>query len=64
MQPPGIQRKLVERMGGRVGVESEEGKGSRFWLSFVAGDAPQRPNLGREDESGLSAAGLRAGRGG
>jgi PAS domain S-box-containing protein len=27
-----IVRKAVERMGGRVGVESEAGRGSRFWL--------------------------------
>jgi signal transduction histidine kinase len=27
--------KVVERMGGRVGVESEEGKGSRFWLELA-----------------------------
>lgn len=27
-----IVRKAVERMGGEVGVESEPGKGSRFWL--------------------------------
>ena len=29
-----IVRKAVERMGGRVGVESELGKGSRFWVSL------------------------------
>jgi signal transduction histidine kinase len=29
-----IVRKAVERMGGRVGVESEPGKGSRFWLEL------------------------------
>jgi signal transduction histidine kinase len=29
-----IVRKAVERMGGRVGVESEEGKGSRFWVEL------------------------------
>lgn len=29
-----LVRKVVERMRGRVGVESEEGKGSRFWLEF------------------------------
>lgn len=34
-----IVRKVVERMGGRVGVESEEGQGSRFWVELVA--APQ-----------------------
>jgi signal transduction histidine kinase len=29
-----IVRKAVERMGGRVGFESELGKGSRFWLEL------------------------------
>ena len=29
-----IVRKAVERMGGSVGVESELGKGSRFWIEL------------------------------
>jgi signal transduction histidine kinase len=29
-----IVRKAIERMGGRVGVESEFGQGSRFWLEL------------------------------
>ena len=29
-----IVRRGIERMGGRVGVESEPGKGSRFWLEL------------------------------
>lgn len=29
-----IVRKGVERMGGRVGVESENGQGSRFWIDL------------------------------
>ncbi len=33
-----IVRKVVQRMGGEVGVDSEEGKGSRFWLVL------RRPN--------------------
>jgi signal transduction histidine kinase len=30
-----LVRKLVERMHGRVGVESAQGKGSRFWIDLV-----------------------------
>ena len=33
-----IVRKAVERMGGRVGVESEPGQGSRFWLELQPAD--------------------------
>ncbi len=33
-----LVRKVMQRMGGRVGVESEEGKGSRFWLELRAGE--------------------------
>jgi nitrogen fixation negative regulator NifL len=29
-----IVRKVVERMGGKVGVESEPGQGSRFWVEL------------------------------
>jgi signal transduction histidine kinase len=29
-----LVRKVVDRMGGRVGVESELGKGSRFWITL------------------------------
>lgn len=31
-----IVRKVTERMGGQVGVESERGHGTRFWLDFQA----------------------------
>jgi PAS domain S-box-containing protein len=33
-----LAHKVIENMGGRIGVESEEGKGSRFWLEL-----PQLP---------------------
>src|SRR3989441_379104 len=32
-----IVRKAMERMGGRAGVESEPGRGSRFWIELPAG---------------------------
>jgi signal transduction histidine kinase len=35
-----IVRRAAERMSGAVGVESEEGKGSRFWLDLGPGGGP------------------------
>jgi PAS domain S-box-containing protein len=35
-----LVRKVVQRMGGKVGVESEPGKGSRFWIELRCGEAP------------------------
>ena len=35
-----IVRKVVERMGGKVGVESEPDQGSRFWVELRL--APQK----------------------
>lgn len=38
-----LVRKVVHRMGGKVGVESEPGRGSRFWLELRPGDLnPER----------------------
>ena len=31
-----IVRKILQRIGGSVGVESDEGKGSRFWVELLA----------------------------
>ena len=33
-----IVRKAVERMGGTFGVESEIGRGSRFWVELKTGN--------------------------
>lgn len=35
-----IVRKAVDRMGGRVGLESEPKKGSRFWVELLPAAAP------------------------
>jgi PAS domain S-box-containing protein len=37
-----IVRKVVERMGGKVGVESEQDQGSRFWVELRV--APKKTN--------------------
>lgn len=35
-----LLRKAVEKMHGHVGVESERGKGSRFWIELQAAEVP------------------------
>ena len=42
-----VVRKAVEKMGGKVGLESEPGRGSRFWIELkAAGDS--KPSNGQE----------------
>jgi PAS domain S-box-containing protein len=43
-----LVRKVTQRMGGRVGVESEEGVGSRFWLELRKSASEGARASGRE----------------
>jgi signal transduction histidine kinase len=40
-----IVRKVVERMGGKVGVESEPGVGSRFWVELPLANGVDQGNI-------------------
>jgi signal transduction histidine kinase len=43
-----LVRKAVERMGGRVGLESEPGHGSRFWIELQLANGSPNPNHSKE----------------
>jgi CheY-like chemotaxis protein len=38
-----LVRKVMQRMGGKFGVESEEGNGSRFWIELKNGERQAKP---------------------
>lgn len=47
-----IVRKAVERMGGSVGVLSEPGQGSRFWIELASAE-PKGPHSPPPPEKGM-----------
>lgn len=52
-----ISKRLVELMGGRIGVHSEEGRGSTFWFTVNLERAPETSVMiegGRKTEGGHS----------
>jgi CheY-like chemotaxis protein len=50
-----LVRKVTQRMGGRAGVESEEGQGSRFWLEVKA--VEERPKSASAESAQAEAKG-------
>lgn len=48
-----ITKKLIEQMGGNIGVESEPGKGSTFWIELPAGVGGQKARHANQRQTGI-----------
>ncbi|MDH4120908.1 MAG: ATP-binding protein [Deltaproteobacteria bacterium] len=47
-----ISKKITELMGGTMGVESEEGQGSTFWVEFPLAESPSMDGLPGSPDAG------------
>src|SRR5688572_18062933 len=50
-----ICKQLVEKMGGRIDVESERGRGSRFWFEVTLAKASREPGTAPRHLAGIRA---------
>jgi len=51
-----IARQLTELMGGQIGVESEEGRGTTFWFTIAMDRGGESPLAGGESIEGIATA--------
>jgi len=52
-----ISKRIVELLGGTIGFESDEGKGTHFWFEAVLGDVTLMPEIAAEEVSSTVSAG-------
>lgn len=51
-----ISKAIIEQHGGKIGVESEYGRGSKFWFSLPKWESPQAPqNIAHTEQNEIAA---------